>query len=183
MNDNEIENVLNFWFTKPISDHWFNSSPEIDQQITDSYESVWKQAKVGALDNWKTTADGCLALCIILDQLPLNMFRGAAKSFSTEQQAVTITKYAIDTGFDNELSSDRISFLYMPLMHSENLDDQDLSISCFEKTKLEGNIRFSKHHRGIVEKFGRFPHRNEALGRESSPAEIEYLNSEQAFMG
>jgi uncharacterized protein (DUF924 family) len=90
---------------------------------------------------------------------------------------------AIDTGFDNELSSDRISFLYMPLMHSENLDDQDLSISCFEKTKLEGNIRFSKHHRGIVEKFGRFPHRNEALGRESSPAEIEYLNSEQAFMG
>ncbi|MEE9310635.1 MAG: DUF924 family protein [Cocleimonas sp.] len=179
----DITKVLNFWFTKPICDHWFSSTPNIDQQITEGYESIWQQAKAGEFDSWKSTADGCLALCILLDQLPLNMFRSSAKSFSTEQQAVAIAKHAINTGLDEEISNNRVAFLYMPLMHSENMDDQDLAVSCFEKTKLEGNLQFSKHHRGIVAEFGRFPHRNEALGRESSPAEIEYLNSDKAFTG
>lgn len=181
--NNEITKVLDFWFTKPISDHWFSSTPEIDQLITDEYESIWEQAKAGGLDSWKDNADGCLALCIILDQLPLNMFRDSAKGFSTEQQAVEITKHAIDKGFDNEIPNDRVSFLYMPLMHSENMDDQNLAVQCFEKAKLEGNLQFAKHHRGIVEKYGRFPHRNEALGRESSQAEMDYLNSDKAFTG
>ena len=180
---NDIDRVLDFWFTKPISDHWFSSTPDIDQQITDTYKSIWELAKSGEYDEWKTSADGCLALCILLDQLPLNMFRGEAKSFSTEQQAVSITKYAIKTGLDNEIANDRVSFLYMPLMHSENMADQDLAVSCFDKTKLEGNLRFAKHHRKIVAEFGRFPHRNEALGRASSPAEKEYLNSDKAFTG
>ena len=178
-----IEQVLNFWFTKPINEHWFNSTPEIDQQITDNYEEMWVQAKAGKFDSWQNSAEGCLALCIVLDQLPLNMFRGEAKSFSTEQQAVGIAKYAIKTGLDNKIKSDRIAFLYMPLMHSENMDDQNLAVNCFDKVKLEGNLRFAKHHRKIVEQFGRFPHRNEALGRVSSPAEVEYLNSESAFTG
>jgi uncharacterized protein (DUF924 family) len=179
----DIAKVLDFWFTKPISDHWFSSTPKIDQQITDSYQSIWEQAKAGEFDVWKNSADGCLALCILLDQLPLNIFRGEAKSFSTEQRAVGITKYAIKAGFDNEISNDRVAFLYMPLMHSENMDDQDLAVTCFEKAGLEGNIRFAKHHREIVAQFGRFPHRNEALGRDSSDAEIEYLNSDKAFTG
>jgi uncharacterized protein (DUF924 family) len=109
-----IQQVLNFWFTKPINKHWFNSNSKIDQQITDDYKSVWEQAKAGHLNSWKSTPDGCLALCIILDQLPLNMFRGEAKSFSTEQQAVTIAKFAIKAGFDNEINTDRVAFLYMP---------------------------------------------------------------------
>jgi uncharacterized protein (DUF924 family) len=178
-----IEQVLNFWFTKPISDHWFSSTPEIDQQITNEYAPIWAQAKAGEFDHWKDSASGCLALCIILDQLPLNMFRGEAKSFSSEQQAVAIAKHAIDTGLDTEISNDRVAFLYMPLMHSENIDDQNLAVECFAKAELEGNLQFSKHHRGIVEEFGRFPHRNEALGRTSSAAEIEYLNSDKAFTG
>ncbi len=180
---NDIEEVLDFWFTKPISDHWFSSTPKIDQQITDSYQSIWEQAKAGEFDDWKSSADGCLALCILLDQLPLNMFRGEAQSFSTEQQAVGIAKYAIKAGFDNEISNDRVAFLYMPLIHSENMGDQDLAVTCFEKAGLDGNIRFAKHHREIVAQFGRFPHRNEALGRDSSDAEIEYLNSDKAFTG
>jgi len=181
--NNDIAKVLDFWFTKPISDHWFSSTPKIDQQITDSYQSMWEQAKSGELDGWGNSADGCLALCILLDQLPLNMFRGKEKSFSTEQQAVVITKHAIKAGLDNKISNDRVAFLYMPLMHSENMDDQDLAVSCFDKANLEGNLQFAKHHRGIVAQFGRFPHRNEALGRVSSPAEIEYLNSDKAFTG
>jgi len=178
-----IEQVLNFWFTKPISDHWFSSTPEIDQFITDNYGSIWEQAKEGDLNLWKESADGCLALCIILDQMPLNMFRGTAKSFSTEQQAVEITKHAIEKGFDNEIRIDRVSFLYMPLMHSENMNDQNLAVLCFEKAALENNLHFAKHHRGIVEKYGRFPHRNEALSRKSSQAEIDYLTSDKAFTG
>lgn len=181
--NHEIEQVLAFWFTKPISVHWFSSTPQIDQKITDDYQSKWVQAKSGEFDDWKVSANGCLALCILLDQLPLNMFRGKAKSFSTEQQAVSIAKHAIEIGLDAEISNERVSFLYMPLMHSENMEDHDLAIKCFAKANLEGNLRFAKHHRGIVEQFGRFPHRNEALGRTSSPAEIEYLNSDKAFTG
>ncbi|MCF6190601.1 MAG: DUF924 domain-containing protein [Cocleimonas sp.] len=183
LNKITIEQVLNFWFTKPISDHWFSSTPAIDQLITDGYESIWEQAKAGELNTWKESPDGCLALCIILDQMPLNMFRGTAKSFSTEQQAVEITKHAIKEGFDTEVPNDNVSFLYMPLMHSENLDNQKLAVQCFEKAKLEGNVKFAKHHRGIIEKYGRFPHRNEALGRVSSQVEMDYLNSDKAFMG
>lgn len=105
-----INDILDFWFTKPISDHWFSSTPEIDQQMTDSYEATWQRAKAGELDDWKNSADGCLALCILLDQLPLNMFRNTAKSFSTEQQSVKIVKHAIEQGFDDEISNDRVAF-------------------------------------------------------------------------
>ena len=178
-----INDVLTFWFNKPMSDHWFSSTPEIDQEITDKFESVWEMAKAGELDFWQDSADGCLALCIILDQMPLNMFRNTVKSFSTEQQAVRVAKFAIDTGLDNVISEERVSFLYMPLMHSENMADQELCVKCFEKVKLDGNLRFAKHHRDIVELYGRFPHRNEILGRESTQAEMDYLMSKQAFTG
>ena len=180
---NTMTEVLNFWFKQPMSDHWFNSTPEIDQLIIDTYEPLWEQAKKGELDSWAENPGGCLALCVILDQMPLNMFRGTAKSFSTEQQAVKIAKIAIANGLDNHISSDKVSFLYMPLMHSEDLNDQNLAVECFEKVALEGNLKFSKHHRGIIETYGRFPHRNEALGRESTQAEIDYLNSKSAFTG
>ena len=181
--DKQIESVLDFWFTKPISAHWFSSTPEIDQHITDNYEAIWEQAKVGEFNHWKDSANGCLALCIILDQLPLNMFRGEEKSFSTEQLAVDVTKHAINTGLDTQIDKERVSFLYMPLMHSENMADQNLAVSSFEKVGLEGNLRFAMHHRDIVAEFGRFPHRNEALGRKSSLAEIKYLESDKAFTG
>jgi len=179
----EMTKVLRFWFSPPMSEHWFSSTPEIDQLIRDSYESLWQQAKAGELDNWQQNPGGCLALCILLDQMPLNMFRGTVKSFSTEQQAVEIAKLAIEKGFDNEIRNDRVAFLYLPLMHSEDMADQDLSVQYFEKAELENNLKFAKHHRGIVEKFGRFPHRNKALGRESSQAEVDYLNSDEAFAG
>ena len=135
------------------------------------------------MNDWKDSAEGCLALAIIFDQLPLNMFRGEVKSFSTESMAVKVSKHAIDNGFDELTGTDKLAFLYMPLMHSENIDDQNLSVSLFEKAGLEDNAKFARHHRGIVEKFGRFPHRNEILQRESSQDEIDYLNSDEAFKG
>jgi len=177
------ESILEYWYSDRIKKHWFNSTEDLDKEIKEKYESAWKSAIRGELNDWKKSAEGCLALAIIFDQFPLNMFRGDVKSFSTETMAVKVSKLAIEKGFDQEIEKDKVAFLYMPLMHSENMEDQDLSVSLFEKAGLEENAKFARHHRGIVEQFGRFPHRNEILQRESSQSEIDYLNSDEAFKG
>lgn len=179
--------LLAFWYSEEMRKAWFSSTQEIDENIKQRYEKLWQHAVDGELEDWKNTADGCLALIILLDQLPLNMFRGTAKSFSTEQLAVKVCYHAIEQGFDQDIMHDtglsRISFLYMPLMHSENMIDQDNAVKYFVAADLEGNIRFAKHHRDIVEKHGRFPHRNAILGRENTAEEEAYLNSKEAFLG
>ena len=175
--------IVDFWFSDAVKKLWFNSTPEFDASLRDQYQSIWKQAADGDLDHWMDTAEGCLALVILLDQFPLNMFRGEARCFSTEAKSRAVAQTAIDQGFDETLSMEQRAFLYMPFMHSEHLDDQKTALRLFDQPGLEGNLRFARHHHGIVEQFGRFPHRNEILGRESSAAEIEYLNSKEAFTG
>lgn len=175
--------LLDFWFGAAMRPRWFDSTPELDRDIRKRFESLWREAVAGKLDTWKETAEGCLALVIVLDQLPLNMFRGEPLSFSSEAQAVQVTRYAVEQGYHKTLPADRLGFLFIPLMHSENLADQDLSVKLFEEAGLENNLRWARHHRELIRRFGRFPHRNAILGRESSPAEIEYLNSREAFKG
>ncbi|MFT4649904.1 MAG: hypothetical protein ACI8XX_000793 [Polaribacter sp.] len=175
--------LVDFWFSEESSKYWFNSTLEFDQQLSAEYGAAWQQAKQGGLDHWKETAIGSLALVILLDQIPLNIFRGKPDSFSTESQSIEVARAAIDNGFDIELTTQQKSFLYMPFMHSENLQDQVLALELFDQPGLEGNLKFSKHHHNIVERFGRFPHRNKILGRDSNQSEIEYLNSKQAFKG
>jgi len=177
------QNILDFWYSKEVQGRWFSSTPVLDKKIRDKFEALWRKAAAGELDGWKETPEGCLALAIVLDQLPLNMFRGRAESFRTEQQAVGIAKHAIDKGYHQRLPAERWAFLYMPLMHSENLADQDLSVRLFDAAKLESNLRFAQHHRELIRKYGRFPHRNSLLGRQSTPEEIEYLASRGAFLG
>ena len=111
------------------------------------------------------------------------MFRGKAESYSTEARAREVARVAIEQGFDRDLDTEGKAFLYLPFMHSESLQDQELALELFDQPGLESSLRFARHHHDIVERFGRFPHRNAALGRPSSDAEIEYLNSEQAFKG
>ncbi|WP_373020093.1 DUF924 family protein [Thiomicrorhabdus sp.] len=175
--------IIDYWYTPPMPKHWFRSTPGIDAQIRARYESLWEKAANGELDDWKQTAEGCLALCIVLDQFPLNMFRGEAKSFATEEKAVAVSKYSVANGLDLQLSAERRAFLYMPLMHSENLDDQEESVRLFGASELEGNLRFARHHRELIRRFGRFPHRNAILGRENTVDEKEYLSSTEAFTG
>lgn len=175
--------ILAFWYKEEMSRQWFNATPELDEYIRQNYRGVWQHARDGELEAWLSTPQGCLALAIVLDQFPLNMFRGEPESFSTESHAIRVSKLAIDRQYDLQLPKDRLAFLYMPLMHSENMDDQNLSVSKFEAAGLEHNARFARHHRGIVERFGRFPHRNAILGRESTPEEVEWLASDQAFTG
>ena len=175
--------LIDFWFSDEVSQNWFKSTKAFDQRLLDSYAGTWQQAKQGKLDDWQQSATGSLALVIVIAPFPLNMFRGMAKSFATEAQSRVVTRSAITKAYDQELPASQKSFLYMPFMHSEDLADQALGIELFSQPGLENNLRFARHHYGIVERFGRFPHRNKILGRESSEAEVEYLNSKQAFQG
>ena len=183
MNENPIEpsDIIDYWFSEKSKQFWFASTPSIDKEITSRYETVWEKAASGGLSSWGETADGSVALIIILDQFPLNMFRGKAKGFKTESIAVEVALNAIDNGFDEEMDNEKLLFLFMPLMHSENLGHQNLQVYLFEKYNF--NLEFSKHHRDLVKKFGRFPHRNEILGRMSTMEELDYLLSDNAFRG
>jgi len=177
------QDIINYWFSKENKKHWFNSTPEIDAEIKEKFEGLWQSAVAGKLDAWQETAEGALALIIVLDQFPLNMFRGEVKSFQTEQQAIEVTLKAIDNGFDNKLNDAKLSFLLIPLMHSEKLEEQNLSVKFFKEHNLTDNLKFAQHHRDLIIEFGRFPHRNAILGRENTPEEIEYLASKRAFTG
>ena len=174
--------ILEYWFSKNSKQYWFASTPEIDSEIRKNYEKIWVRAAAGELNDWQNNAEGSLALIIILDQFPLNMFRGDAKSFKTENMAVEVALNAINNGYDEELSNEEEQlFLFMPLMHSEDLDHQNLQVYLFEKYNF--NLDYSAHHQDIVKKFGRFPHRNEILGRMSTMEELDYLLSDSAFKG
>ncbi|HKJ52699.1 MAG TPA: DUF924 family protein [Gammaproteobacteria bacterium] len=175
--------IIDFWFADATRKLWFDSTPEFDDELRTRFRDTWERARRGELDHWTGTAEGCVALAIVLDQFPLNMFRGNADSFSTEAQAREVARIAIERGFDRDLDTERKAFLYLPFMHSENLEDQELALELFDQPGLESNQRFARHHHDIVKRFGRFPHRNDALGRVSSDAETEYLNSKQAFKG
>jgi len=182
MQQNE-DDILDFWYSENMSSHWFNSTPEIDREIKDRFEEIWSLACTGELDSWQDSASGSLALIILLDQMPLNMFRGQAKSFSTEARAISIAKQAIQHAFDKQLGNEQLIFMYMPFMHSESMQDQNRAVELYGAAGLHENVKFAKHHRSIVERFGRFPHRNKILGRQSSQQELDYLQSDEAFKG
>jgi len=175
--------ILTFWYTERMRSQWFSSTTELDKEIGEKFEPTWNDAATNKLDSWRNTPEGCLALAIVLDQFPLNMFRGSAKSYSTEAKAVEVSKQAIKKGFDKLIDPDKLAFLYMPLMHSETLSDQDLCVELMSTARLEANASFAKHHREIIRRFGRFPHRNAALNRKSTEAELAYLESGEAFRG
>ena len=173
--DDLIAEILDFWFSARVRPLWFQSTPEFDSELRQRYESVWSRACAGVYDHWAEEPRSALALVIILDQFPLNMFREDARQYSTEAHARRVAELAIDAGFDQQLADAEKSFLYLPFMHSETLEDQERSVALYEAAGLEDNLRFARHHRDVVARFGRFPHRNEALGRESTSAELDYL--------
>lgn len=177
------DDVLAFWFAPGMSRHWFRATAELDRDIRTRFESTWRLAAQGGLDSWSDDPAGALALVVVLDQFPLNMFRGRPQAFATEQQAVAVTLAAVDRGFDRQLPREHLAFLYMPLMHSENLAHQDRSVQLFEAAGLEENLRFAHHHRELIRRFGRFPHRNAILGRTDTAEETAYLASKGAFRG
>lgn len=177
------QSIVAFWFSDTVRPLWFKSTPEFDNQLRDRFETLWQDAAAGKLDSWAVNAEGVMALVILLDQIPLNIYRGKAHGFSTEAKARQIARKAIDKGWDTTMPDEQKAFLYMPFMHSESLEDQDLSVLLYQAAGLEDNLKFAEHHHNIVRRFGRFPHRNAILGRKSTAAELTYLASDEAFRG
>ena len=183
MNTNTLNELVEFWFSDEVSPYWFNSTDELDALLKNKYEELYQRhnqiQEFSTIDSPVTA----LALVILFDQIPLNIFRGKAQSFATEAMAREVAENAIAKGFDNALSDQQKMFLYLPYMHSENLADQDKSVELFENAGLSDNAKYARHHRKIVQRFGRFPHRNAILGRQSTSEEENYLASEGAFHG
>ncbi len=173
--DDLIAEILQFWFSDAAREKWFHSTPEFDEEIRQRFEAVWGLARAGSYDHWEQDPQGALALVIVLDQFPLNMFREDARQYSTEANARKIAGHAIEQGFDQQLTDEQRVFLYLPFMHSESLEDQDYAVQLYQQAGLDDNLRYAHHHRDVVQRFGRFPHRNAALGRESTAEELEYL--------
>jgi uncharacterized protein (DUF924 family) len=178
------QEVLDFWFGgegEPgygeFREAWFTKDPEFDRLIRDRFEGLYEAAAAGDLDDWKEDARSCLALVIVLDQFPRNMFRGDPRSYATDRKAQEIAAYAVDRALDRELPEFQRTFLYMPFMHSEDLDHQRRSVELFRTlggSETDASY-YAVRHMEIIERFGRFPHRNEILGRQMTPEEAEFL--------
>ena len=169
------DDVLNFWFSERVKPLWFKKSDEFDREIKQRFLDTYQLAKTGELTSWRDRSVDLLALIIILDQFPRNMFRNTAQAFATDAQAVALTKYALSNNYPQELAVEQQIFLYMPLMHSENKADQALSVELFRALGKEDNLDFAIKHQAVIDRFGRFLHRNQILGRESTQAEAEFL--------
>jgi len=163
--------VLDFWFGLD-SKQWWKADPALDHRIKQSFLKLWTEKRQLPADSFLTDPLTALAAVILFDQLPRNMFRGHADQFATDHLALAIAKEAISNGFDEELQKDERKFLYMPFQHSENLDDQNRSLLLFSEIGDDEQIDYAKKHRDIIERFGRFPHRNAVLGRAPRPDEI-----------
>ncbi|MXU65777.1 DUF924 family protein [Oceanomicrobium pacificus] len=171
------QDILTFWLDEVDPSNWYQSTPELDAEIRDRFMPTWEAARDKTLDGWKCRPDDVLAMLIVLDQFPRNMFRDDARAFSTDAQALALAKKAITHGLDMKVEGPRRQFYYMPLMHSENLTDQDLAVRLFTMNMPDGNnVIHAKVHREIIRRFGRFPYRNAALGRTNSAEEQAFLD-------
>lgn len=167
--------VLTFWFDELTPSQWFHKSAQIDDTISSRFTTLHTAASSGELAPWRSTAQGTLAEIIVLDQFSRNIYRDTPKAFAQDPLAVRLTEEAISKGLDAELTPSQKLFLYMPLMHSENVAHHELATELFSQDGLENGSQFEKKHKVIIDRFGRYPHRNKILGRESTAEEIAFL--------
>ncbi len=171
------EDILKFWLEEIGPEGWYEPSEALDARIRSRYEALWNKARAGELRTWICAPRSALALIILLDQFPRNMFRGEARAFASDRKALEVAKKAVARGFDLRIDGPARQFFYLPLMHSETLADQDKCMRLLlMNLPLAEQILHSKAHREVIRRFGRFPTRNEALGRSTTPAEGEYLS-------
>ncbi|SPH20919.1 hypothetical protein ASD8599_01660 [Ascidiaceihabitans donghaensis] len=172
------EDVLKFWLDDLQPKDWYKDDEALDQQIRDTFLSTWEGASEGRFSLWLTYPSGALAYILLTDQLSRNMFRGTGRAFSSDRLALAAAKSAIAKGWDMKIDEPARQFFYLPLMHSENLCDQDRCVRLIcERMPIgrEDNLIHARAHRDVIRQFGRFPYRNAALGRSSTSQEDAYL--------
>ncbi len=167
--------VIKFWFEELEPKQWWMKDGQLDAAIQNRFGALHKQAKAGELFQWRETAQGSLAEIIILDQFSRNIYRDTRESFVCDPLALALAQVAIAKGFDQELMQVERSFMYLPFMHSESLLIHEEAVKLYTALGNKDNLEFEMKHKVIIEKFGRYPHRNKILGRESSAQEIEFL--------
>tara|TARA_R110002096_G_scaffold416576_3_gene619575 strand:+ start:17654 stop:18211 length:558 start_codon:yes stop_codon:yes gene_type:complete len=167
--------VIDFWFNEIKPEQWWNKSAAFDKEIKNRFHDIYKKAAIGELVNWRYKPLSSLAEIIVLDQFPRNMFRDKKQAFATDPLAVFLCQFAVDKGFDNDLNPEQKAFMYMPMMHSESAEIHKAAEFLFSAPGMENNYQFELKHKAIIDRFGRYPHRNKILGRRMRKAEIDFL--------
>ncbi len=175
--DAEAGEVLRFWLDEVGPEGWYKPAPDLDERIRARFGELWAGAAEGRLGHWRAAPRGALALAILLDQFPRNMFRGTAGAYTTDLRALGVADLAIRRGFDREVPEPGRQFFYLPFMHSESLAHQDRCVRLvLMRLPASGaeNLDHARRHRAVIRRFGRFPSRNRALGRRDTEAERRY---------
>lgn len=167
--------VINFWFREVDPKLWWKKDESFDALIRERFSDVHKQARNCELFQWRVDPQGRLAEIVILDQFSRNMYRNTPQAFETDPLALALAQEAIANKADQELSQTERGVLYMPFMHSESIAIHDVAVKLFRKNGILSNYQYELKHKNIIERFGRYPHRNEILGRDSTPEELEFL--------
>jgi uncharacterized protein (DUF924 family) len=190
------QEIIDYWIgdaatspdaAKKRTQLWYMSSAESDDLLREKFGADLARAERGELDSWRQTANGCLALVILLDQFSRNLHRGVAAAFANDPQAVAVAQHAFDKGFDKDMSPIGLSFLIHPFHHAEDIELQNRCVATYEamiesvsaewQAQLQGHLDFSREHRDVIAQFSRFPHRNEVLGRHNTAEEQSYLDA------
>lgn len=172
----DIADVLQFWFSALTPAQWFAKSNELDAQITKQFGNMLQAAAAGELWQWRQNSHGRLAEIIVLDQFSRNVYRDTPQAFAQDPMVLVLAQEAVAAGCDASLNAAEKAFLYMPYMHSESAVIHEQAVKLFNQPGLETNYEFELKHKVIIDRFGRYPHRNAILGRQSSAEEIEFLN-------
>ncbi|MEX2518039.1 MAG: DUF924 family protein [Paracoccaceae bacterium] len=175
-----VEAVTKFWIDEVGPSGWYSVDEKVDRAICERFEDTWRAAKSGALEHWLLRPESALALLIVLDQFPRNMFRGCQRAFSSDPEALATAKKAISLGHDLHAPEPQRQFFYLPLMHSECLVDQDRCVRLILTRMPKSGLKTLPHaraHRDVIRQFGRFPYRNDALGRVSTTRERSFLEA------
>ncbi|BEI25824.1 DUF924 domain-containing protein [Vibrio fluvialis] len=169
------QSVLTFWFNELTPEMWWKKDVSLDDQIRDRFTPLHEQAVKGELFHWRQCPQGALAEVIVLDQFSRNIFRDTLKAFAQDPQALTLAQFAIEKGFHKQLTKSEQVFLYLPFMHSESRLIHAAAMDLYSELGEQVNLDFEMQHKAIIERFGRYPHRNAILGRQSTAEELEFL--------
>ncbi len=167
--------VIDFWFSELTPKQWWQKSDQLDAEIKQRFSDLHQQVSLGELSHWRAISQGALAEILVLDQFSRNMYRNTTEAFANDNLAVALAQRAVELGQDHKLSDGERGFLYMPFMHSESALIHEQAVPLFESLNDASKLSFELAHKRIIDRFGRYPHRNEILGRESSAEEIEFL--------